>query len=153
MAAARLQRWALFLSAVTYTIEFKGTKLYGNAHGLSRLSLEPHPLGNMTDPADTFHLTQLESLPVTRAQIQKETNRDPSVSKVYELTLNGWPTHGYLLLPEYPSRHDQLSVCQGCVMWGTCVIVPPKLRSRVLESLHEGHLGVVKMKSLARSYV
>lgn len=38
-------------------------------------------------------------------------------------------------------------------MWGTHVIVPPKLRSRVLESLHEGHLGVVKMKSLARSYV
>ena len=45
----------------------------------------------MTDPADEFHLTQLtlELLPVTRAQIQKETNREPSVSKVYELTLNG----------------------------------------------------------------
>lgn len=38
-------------------------------------------------------------------------------------------------------------------MWGTRVVVPPKLRSRVLDALHEGHLGVVKMKSLARSYV
>ncbi|XP_062403781.1 uncharacterized protein K02A2.6-like [Sardina pilchardus] len=36
---------------------------------------------------------------------------------------------------------------------GTRVIIPPKLRSRVLESLHEGHLDVVKMKSLARSYI
>ena len=38
-------------------------------------------------------------------------------------------------------------------MWSTHIIVSPKLRTRVLESLHEGHLGVVKMKSLARSYV
>lgn len=38
-------------------------------------------------------------------------------------------------------------------MWGTRVVIPPKLRHRVLESLHDGHLGVVKMKSLARSYV
>jgi hypothetical protein len=39
MAAARLQRWALFLGAHTYTIEFKGTKQHGSADGLSRL---PH---------------------------------------------------------------------------------------------------------------
>lgn len=31
MAAARLQRWALFLGANDYTIEFKGTKQHGNA--------------------------------------------------------------------------------------------------------------------------
>ncbi|KAJ8366188.1 hypothetical protein SKAU_G00150190 [Synaphobranchus kaupii] len=153
MAVARLQRWALFLGAYTYTIEFKGTKQHGNADGLSRLPHDSHPVEDTTDPADAFHLTQLESLPVTRAQIQKETNRDPTVSKVYELTVNGWPTHGYPQLPEYSTRRDHLSVSQGCVMWGTRVIVPPKLRSRVLASLHEGHLGVVKMKSLARSYV
>ena len=153
MTAARLQRWALFLGAHTYTIEFKGTKQHGNADGLSRLPHEPQPTEDTADPADTFHMTQLESLPVTRAQIQKETNRDPTLSKVYELTVNGWPTHGYPELPEYSTRRDQLSVCQGCVMWGTRVIVPPKLRSRVLESLHEGRLGVVKMKNLARSYI
>ncbi|KAJ8351944.1 hypothetical protein SKAU_G00234200 [Synaphobranchus kaupii] len=30
---------------------------------------------------------------------------------------------------------------------------PSKLRTSVLENLHEGHLGTVKMKSLARSYI
>lgn len=44
-------------------------------------------------------------------------------------------------------------LCQNCVVWGSRVIIPPTLRHRVLESLHNGHLGVVKMKSLARSYV
>ena len=37
-------------------------------------------------------------------------------------------------------------------MWGDRVIVPTKLRPQILNQLHEGHLGVVKMKSLARSY-
>ena len=38
-------------------------------------------------------------------------------------------------------------------MWGIGVIIPAKLRPQVLHLLHEGHLGVVKMKSLARSHV
>ena len=38
-------------------------------------------------------------------------------------------------------------------MWGNRVIVPTKLRGRVLETLHEGHMGTVKMKGLARGYV
>ena len=32
-------------------------------------------------------------------------------------------------------------------------MIPDKLRSQLLDDLHEGHVGVVKMKSLARSYV
>ena len=37
IAAAHLQQWAMFLGAHNYTIEYKGTKLLGNADGLSRL--------------------------------------------------------------------------------------------------------------------
>ena len=33
------------------------------------------------------------------------------------------------------------------------MVIPNKLQYRVLEELHDGHLGVVKMKVLARSYV
>jgi len=38
-------------------------------------------------------------------------------------------------------------------MWGMKVIVPTKLRGKVLEELHSGHPGIVKMKSLARTLV
>ncbi|XP_063775454.1 uncharacterized protein K02A2.6-like, partial [Pseudophryne corroboree] len=50
-------------------------------------------------------------------------------------------------------RRDQLSVCQGTLLCGSRVVIPPKLQNRVLENLHEGHLGTVKIKNLARSYV
>ena len=33
------------------------------------------------------------------------------------------------------------------------MIVPPILRSRVVDQLHEGHPGIVKMKALTRQYV
>ncbi|KAL4009353.1 hypothetical protein ACER0C_003205 [Sarotherodon galilaeus] len=130
----------------------KGTKLHGNADGLSRL---PHmqPTKEMTDPATVFHVTQMEPLPVTSAQVKRETSRDAILSKVYDFTVNGWPSCTDTQFSAYSTRKDQLSVCQGCVMWGTRVILPPKLRTTVLDSLHNGHLGVVKMKSLARSYV
>ncbi|XP_060098658.1 uncharacterized protein LOC132574313, partial [Heteronotia binoei] len=41
----------------------------------------------------------------------------------------------------------------GCLLWGSRVVVPPPLQKRVLESLHETHPGIVRMKALARSYV
>ncbi|XP_058024044.1 uncharacterized protein K02A2.6-like, partial [Ahaetulla prasina] len=37
--------------------------------------------------------------------------------------------------------------------WGDRVVIPEKLRKKVLELLHVGHPGIVRMKSLARSYV
>ncbi|KAL1470421.1 hypothetical protein MTO96_040447 [Rhipicephalus appendiculatus] len=38
-------------------------------------------------------------------------------------------------------------------MFGMRVIVPGKLRSFLLDELHEGHPGIVRSKQLARSYV
>lgn len=38
-------------------------------------------------------------------------------------------------------------------MWGYRVIIPQKFRKSILDELHSAHMGIVKMKSLARSYV
>ena len=40
MSASRLQRWAIILSAYSYSIEYKPTKQHGNADCLSRLPLD-----------------------------------------------------------------------------------------------------------------
>ncbi|CAL9690514.1 unnamed protein product [Knipowitschia caucasica] len=154
MSATRLQRWALFLGAHSYDIEFKGTKQHCNADGLSRLPLSTtEEKSSGRDPAEMFHTTLVDQLPVTNTMIQKETRNDPTLSKIYDITMQGWPAHGIPSFPEFSARRDQLSVCQGTLMCGSRVVVPQKLRTKVLDSLHEGHLGTVKMKNLARSYV
>ncbi|GFS80983.1 uncharacterized protein K02A2.6 [Trichonephila clavipes] len=38
-------------------------------------------------------------------------------------------------------------------MYGQRVCIPRKFRKNVLEELHAGHLGIVKMKAIARSFV
>ena len=38
-------------------------------------------------------------------------------------------------------------------MLGNCVVVPSKFHGQILDEIHSGHLGVVKMKSVARTYV
>ena len=39
------------------------------------------------------------------------------------------------------------------VLWGVHVVIPVKLRYCVLEEMHRGHPGVVRMKALAHSHV
>ena len=42
---------------------------------------------------------------------------------------------------------------ENCLLWGVRMIVPLKLRHHVLDELHLSHLGIVRMKSLARIHV
>ncbi|XP_039213747.1 uncharacterized protein K02A2.6-like, partial [Crotalus tigris] len=51
------------------------------------------------------------------------------------------------------SKRNELSLSQGCLLWGNRVVIPTSMRTRVLESLHEGHPGIVRMKALARSHL
>ena len=56
------------------------------------------------------------------------------------------------LIP-FKNRMNELTIEQGCILWGIRVIIPTKLRQLVLQELHETHAGSTKMKSIARSYV
>ena len=65
----------------------------------------------------------------------------------------GWQDTTDEALVPYQRRYTELSVHAGCVMWGSRVIVPTVGQQAVLDQFHEGHPGVSRMKSLARSYV
>ena len=75
------------------------------------------------------------------------------LSKVYRATLHGWPNDPDADLKSYHRRKNELTVQSGCLLWGVRVIVPPRHQQRVLEELHTGHMGIVKMKGLGRSHV
>ena len=154
LASARIQRWALTLSAYSYTIRHKPGRTLGNADALSRL---PRSVTTSSDstPADIIHLMEhLSTTSCTAAHIKEWTSKDPLLSQVYRYVMSGWPRSK---LPEkfkpYQSRLNELSTQDGCLLWGSRVVIPPPGRSRVLEELHETHSGATKMKALARSYV
>ena len=53
----------------------------------------------------------------------------------------------------YYRCRSELSIIDGCILFGYRVVVPPQGREKLLEELHFSHPGITRMKSLARSYV
>ena len=150
--AARLQRWCLFLGAFSYKIGFRGTTQHANCDGLSRLPLAQAP-EDRPDEVELYHVTVVDALPVTEKDLLRETNRDPLLARVVRLVESGW--EGAVPHPDlapYTCRKDELTLHHGILMWGSRVLVPTKLRERVLRTLHEGHVGIGKMKGVARGY-
>ena len=53
----------------------------------------------------------------------------------------------------YTARKLELSVHDGCILWGSRVIVPKPGQQKIMDELHSTHPGISRMKSLARNYV
>ena len=57
---------------------------------------------------------------------------------------------GATLAKDFQGIISELSIANGCLVRGHRIVIPKALQGRVLRSLHSGHFGVVKMKSLTR---
>ena len=151
-AAARIQRWTLSLSGHDSVIVYKNAAQHSNADCLSRLPVETQNAAEQKqkktkDASEMFNLSQIDILPITMEKI------DLILSEVYELTRQGWPRQAPAHLKQFQARSSELSIHGHCIMWGIRVVNPQKYPKQVLDELQQGHMGVVKMKSLARNYV
>ena len=153
IVSARVQRWALALSAYDYTIEFKPGSLHGNADGLSRLPLPDKPSSVPLPGEMVLLLEQLNQSPVSAIQIKAWVDKDPVLSQVRTYVLSGWPVVVDKTLRPYQNRKYELSIQDGCLLLGNRVVVPKPGQEAVLGELHEGHPGIVCMKRLAWGYV
>jgi hypothetical protein len=152
-ASARIQRWSLMLSNYSYHLDYKPGSEMANADGLSRLPL-PVDMKEVPMPGEPIlSLSTISNTLVTAKEIAQWTARDPILSLVVKYTLQGWPpVVGEELMP-YFRRRTELSLHDKCLLWGNRVIIPPRAREAILEELHTCHPGIVRMKSLARSYL
>ena len=152
-ASARIRRWSLFLSSYEYTLRFRGTQSHGNADALSRLPAPMEPDITEQLPELVLLMEHLEDSPVTAQHIQAWTRRDPSLFPVVQALQQGWPEDPTPELVPFHSRRNELSLFDGCILWGSRVLVPQKRRKAVLQELHVGHPGMSRTKSLTRMYI
>ncbi|KAI2644081.1 hypothetical protein H4Q32_030666 [Labeo rohita] len=146
---------ALLLAAYDYDVQYRNGAHHCNTDGLSRLSLPTAHQVKM-DTVELLKVKQLDALPVLCAVVCKESRVDPILSQVTEMVATGCFPHvtdANDLLAPYVNRRDELTMQHGCLMWGWRVVIPPKLRPKVLAELYTGHPGVIRMKAVARSYV
>ena len=117
LAAMRLQRWAIILSAFDYSIRFVPSKQNAVADALSRLPL-PSVLSGKNS---IFRVEErlIDSLPVTHKEINHATRVDPVLSKVLDFARHDWSQHVEdLRLQPFFNRRFELSVEQDCLLWG-----------------------------------
>lgn len=161
-AANRLQHWAHILSAFDYEIHF----VKSERNSADFLSRSPLPkcestkgkasslFNNKQDTASYLNYSVESNLPLDFSKIKRETAVAKILSKVFFYIKQGWPVKcpSAEFLPFFTRKHE-LSIEQGCIMWGYRLIIPEKYRNFILSELHSAHMGIVKMKSLARSYI
>lgn len=123
---------------------------------LSRLPVD-NPDENWTDvdPNYIYYFSNVEEKIIEFTDIVRVTKQDKILSKILNFVKDGrWPSYAYKEndYKYVASKRFELSIESNALLWNHRVVVPTKLRSKLLNKLHESHLGIVKLKPTARSY-
>nr|KAG5701139.1 hypothetical protein BaRGS_002615 [Batillaria attramentaria] len=162
LAANRLARWALWLNQFDYTIEYRKTADHGNADALSRLpsgddiDFDREESGEDTDMVCAIRVLSLQVKPFDSNILRQESGKDPVIATVMRYVREGWPLKHAEINEEvrkFQKLSDSLSICHGCLIYGTRVVIPQSLQPKILDLLHIGHFGMERMKQLARTAV
>ena len=132
----------------TYEIEYRKSEDHGSADALSPL---PPPGESPTEEPGIFQVSFFYDLPVDASDIAEKTCQDPVLSRVLEYVFTGWPNHVDKDLQMYFTKRDELSTEQGCLLWGSRVVIPSTYHPVILEELHAEHSGISQTKAFARS--
>lgn len=156
---ARLQRFMLRLLAYDLTVVYKPGKYLHIADTLSRAPLKDHCLVEIDKDIELqcHAIISNTALPENDiARIKESVKEDVILQKIKNYLKVGWPENKKLcdkdVIP-YFSIKDEIHFIEGLFFKNNRLIIPRTLRSEMLVKLHEGHLGVQRCQSLARSSI
>ncbi|XP_075530088.1 uncharacterized protein LOC142563419 [Dermacentor variabilis] len=160
MAAARIQRWALFLGNYNYTLQYRKGSDHSNADALSRL-----PLQVMEEPRDfaadeyVLYAHSLEETALCAREVEHLTNRDTSLLQVKKWISQGWPSYlpqGHEHLRPYFNTRTELTVSHNLVYWGHRIILPLAAARRFSDATSTDTFGLAshrgKVEPAARRF-
>lgn len=152
----RFQRWAYYLSGFRFKIEHISSKANANCDALSRLPVrEEVDLTELESDFSNVYFFEDGIKTFDSKMLAAESLRDAVIGKVIKYTTSEWPNLRELSdeLRQYHRKRLELSVDKGCLFWGLRAVIPSNMRPLILRELHASHLGIVKVRMFARSYV
>lgn len=158
MTTHRLQKYAIFLSGYSYTVQSIKELENGNADALSRLPLVKSVKINYEE-YDNFFINLITTNIKSISDLDNcgGIKKDTVLKKVLLVVFTGkWPDKSKAISEEFKPffhRQNELAIEKVCLMWGHRLIIPDKFRKEMLKELHSTHFGIVKIKYIARSYM
>ncbi|XP_058828188.1 uncharacterized protein K02A2.6-like [Topomyia yanbarensis] len=160
LCISRIANYADYLSHFNFDVVYKSTKENVNADYCSRIVRTPRNIDvnklsvregreSEGDGFEVFVLHQIAQLPVRAEHIGRETRKDPILGKIVQLLEAGADLTRF----DYKAPEVKYTLSATCLLFEHRVVIPPVLRQSVLNDLHVSHLGIVKMKGIARSFV
>ena len=151
----RLQQLLLRLSQYEMNVEYVISKHVPVADCLSRLVNI-----NSAQEDDTLNV-QIANLGVGPVQIdwqniRRFTMNDPSLVRLAKVIQLRWPESGKELendVKPYFKHRFELHIVDGIIFFQNRIVVPIGLKQQFLNKLHKSHMGVVKLKLLARTLI
>ena len=99
------------------------------------------------------------NIPVSSTEIElihEEASKDPTLTLLRHYIHMGWPIDHRMLPQElhtFWNYREDLSMENGLITKGARLLIPSTLRRKVLELIHDGHLGIEKCMLKARDSV
>lgn len=147
---ARIERWVLRLQSYNFKIVYVPGKK-NIADSLSRLSTSqclPRPF----DDDNYVNLVVTQSCPtaITLSELRQICKKDHDI----ELVKNGIYNNSWdQSINNFKIFEHELCFQDDLLLRGNKIVIPLELRSKVLAAAHEGHPGIVAMKTRLRSKV
>ena len=154
---ARIQRFKMRMMRFNPRIQHVSGKQQIIADALSRA-----PTGHPSEvdliliaEVETYADTILTALPATEQRLQQLITAqkvDEMCIRIREYCTTGWPAympHLPLLRPYWENR-GHFAIVDNILLYDDRLVIPQSMRLEILESIHQGHLGVSKCRARAR---
>ena len=136
-------------------VEYVSSKHVSVADCLSRLVNS-----NSAQEDDTLNL-QIADLGIKPVwidwqNIRRFTMNDPTLVRLAKVIQLGWPESGKELentVKPYFKHRFEMHIVDGVIFLQDRIVVPIGIKHQFLTKLHESHMGVVKSKLLARTFI
>ena len=155
----RVQRFRMRLMRFSYMIEHIPGKENVLADALSRSQAAAN-LSELSFVDEVeFCVTQSQSVHASQGklhELSKLQKADEILALVRSFVLGSWPaylTSNDVCLQPYFDNRSLISIQNDLLTMGDRIIIPQTKRVEILQTLHEGHLGITKCRDRARQIV
>ena len=154
----RIQRLRMRLMKFDYLIQYVAGKLQVIADALSRAPLKSKDVHAVQAHETDTHAKSLLDLPATPhklLEIEQNQKQDAVLTEIRKYCSDGWP--GYMphnpILRPYWEQRQHFNIVDNLLLYDDRIVIPQVMRLEVLDSIHQGHLGITKCCARARQAI